>query len=149
MANIPIPQQGQPIDYQYIYQIVNALNELSTKVTSKFSESIFDNGKVFVKEKHRLNDMSLVAGYKEISTVDATQNKVQPFEYIFGINFKYPPIVTATPILVQDTDAGKDCSIVINTVTNSNMTGYVAFNATKAGKATVGVNIIAVGIPVI
>lgn len=149
MANLPIPQQGQPIDYQYIYQIVNTLNELSTKVTSKFSESIFDNGKENVKEKHRLNDLSVVAGYKSIGSVDATKDKERMFSYTFGVNFKYPPIVTATPIMLENTNAARDCSVVISSVTRSTVTGYIAFNATKSGKANIGVNIVAIGVPVI
>jgi hypothetical protein len=149
MANLPIPQQGQPIDYQYIYQIVNTLNELSTKVTSKYSESLFDNGKENVSEKHRLNDLSVIAGYKSIGVVDATKDKEQYFSYNFQVNFKYPPIVTATPIMIENTNAARDCAVVISAVTRSSVTGYVSFNATKSGKANVGVNILAFGIPVI
>ena len=149
MANIPIPQQGQPIDYQYIYQIVETLNELSTKVTSKFSESIFNN-KDGINEKHRLNDMSVIAGYKEVGRgIDATSQKEVGFSYDFGVNFKYPPVVTASPILIENTNAGRDVAVVVNDVTKTRMTGYVSFNASKSGKASVGVNIIAVGIPVV
>jgi hypothetical protein len=148
MANIPIPQQGQPIDYQYIYQIVEQLNELSTKVTSKFAPSKFNN-RENVNETHRLNDLSLVAGYVSIPTLDVTQGTEKSFEYIFGVNFKYPPVVTVTPYMTTNTDAARDTSVVISDITTSKMTGYVSFNSTKAGKASVGVNIIAVGVPVI
>jgi hypothetical protein len=149
MANIPIPQQGQPIDYQYIYQIVEVLNELSTKVTSKFSESIFNN-KDGIREKHRMNDLSMIAGYKEVTRgKDVTSEKEIGFSYDFGVNFKYPPVVTATAILIENTNAGRDVAVVINDVTKTRMTGYVSFNAAKSGKASVGVNIIAVGIPVV
>lgn len=149
MANIPIPQQGQPIDYQYIYQIVDVLNELSTKVTSKFSESRFQN-KQGANETHRLNDMSMVAGYKQVVlSIDATSQKEVKFDYDFGITFKYPPVVTVTPILIEDTAAGRDVSVVIRNVTTTNMDGFVSFNASKTGKSSIGVNIIAMGVPVI
>lgn len=149
MANIPIPQQGQPIDYQYIYQIVDNLNELSTKVTSKFSESKFQN-KQGISETHRLNDLSVVAGYKEVVVAkDVTSEKEIGFSYDFGVTFKYPPVVTASPILIENTNAGRDVAVVINDISTTRMTGYVSFNAAKTGKASVGVNIIAIGVPVI
>ncbi len=149
MANIPIPQQGQPIDYQYIYQIVDNLNELSTKVTSKFSESKFHN-KQGINETHRLNDLSVVAGYKEVvSGVDVTANKEVGFFYDFGITFKYPPVVTISPILIENTNAGRDVAAVVNDVSTTRVTGYVSFNASKTGKASVGINIIAIGVPVV
>lgn len=149
MANIPIPQQGQPIDYQYIYQIVEQLNELSTKVTSKFSESIFNN-KDNVKESHRMNDLSMIAGYVEVARdKDVTADKEIAFTYNFGVNFKYAPVVTATVALISNTDAGRDATVVINDVQKTRVTGYVAFNAAKKGKASVGVNLIIVGVPVL
>jgi hypothetical protein len=149
MANIPIPQQGQPIDYQYIYQIVDNLNELSTKVTSKFSESKFQN-KQGISETHRLNDLSVVAGYKEVVTnYDATANSEPSFSYDFGVTFKYPPVVTISPILIENTNSGRDVSCIVNNVTTTSMTGYISFNASKSGKASVGVNIIAIGVPVV
>jgi hypothetical protein len=146
MANIPIPQQGQPIDYQYIYQIVDALNGLSTKVTSKFSESKFDNGTI--KETHRLNDLAVVAGYVEVTNNTNVNAKTElPFTYNFNNNYKYPPVVTATPVLIKNTNAGRDSSVVINDVSTSRVTGYVSFNGAGTEKASVGVNIIAIGIP--
>jgi hypothetical protein len=151
MANIPIPQQGQPIDYQYIYQIVNNLNELSTKVTSKFSESVFDNTKstVNVKESHRMNDFSVVAAYIDVANgTNVNAGSELPFYYTFSdINFKYPPIVTATPVMNKSSEAGKDASVVISNITKGRIDGWIAFNASKAGKVYIGVNIIAFGIP--
>ena len=33
MARIPLPERGQPLDVTYIYQVVDALNTLSTQVS--------------------------------------------------------------------------------------------------------------------
>jgi hypothetical protein len=33
MAKIPLPERGQPLDVTYIYQVVDALNSLSTQVS--------------------------------------------------------------------------------------------------------------------
>jgi len=32
MAKIPLPELGQPLDVSYIYQLANAINELSLQV---------------------------------------------------------------------------------------------------------------------
>lgn len=150
MANIPIPQQGQPIDYQYIYQIVNNLNDLSTKVTSQFSPSII-NGKDNAAESHRLNDLAVVAGYTVVSNNNSavTVKTEKAFRYDFGVTFKYPPVVTATPYFLAGGVAGRDVSIVITDTSTSSISGYVTFNSATTANVSTGVNIIAVGIPVI
>ena len=33
MAKVPLPERGQPLDVTYIYQVVDALNSLSTQVS--------------------------------------------------------------------------------------------------------------------
>ena len=33
MAKIPLPERGQPLDVSYVYQLANAINELSTQVS--------------------------------------------------------------------------------------------------------------------
>jgi hypothetical protein len=140
MANIPIPQQGQPIDYQYIYQIVDNLNEISTKINSKFSESRFDNGTI--KEKHRLNDLAVDAGTKDYSASDSkgaiwgTHN--------FGITFKYPPVVTAT---ITDPTGNKACWVTTMSGTTSSIQYYVWFRD-KGSSAVAGkIHFQAIGIP--
>jgi len=148
MANIPIPQAGQPIDYNYIYQIVDAVNALSTKLSSKFSESQFDNGTQ--QETRRLNDMSVVAGYTPINNgaeISVNAGTEVQFSYDFKNNFKYAPVVTVTPKLIRNTAPARDMSVVISSITTSKVSGYVSFNDSASGKATVGLNIIAVGIP--
>jgi hypothetical protein len=140
MANIPIPQQGQPIDYQYIYQIVDALNDLSTKVSSKFSESSFTNDTV--KEKHRLNDMSVDVGMDTYSDTDS-KNAISK-THSFAINFKYPPIVTAT---IVDPTGNQACWVTIDHITTSSMHYYIWFRDPGSKAVTGKVHIQAIGIP--
>jgi hypothetical protein len=70
------------------------------------------------------------------------------FYYNFGSDFAYVPIVTATPILIEEstTGSGKDLSVVLTSVTRSRVVGVVRFN--KIGVASVGVNLLIVGIPI-
>ena len=34
MAKVPLPERGQPLDVTYVYQLANAINDLSTQVSS-------------------------------------------------------------------------------------------------------------------
>ena len=34
MSKIPLPDRGQPLDVTYIYQIANAINDLSNSISS-------------------------------------------------------------------------------------------------------------------
>ena len=33
MAKVPLPERGQPLDVTYIYQLVEAVNDLSTSIS--------------------------------------------------------------------------------------------------------------------
>jgi hypothetical protein len=35
MAKVPLPERGQPLDVTYLYQLIEAVNDLSTNVASK------------------------------------------------------------------------------------------------------------------
>ena len=38
MAQIPLPERGQPLDVTYIYQVVDALNSLTKQVSDTGAE---------------------------------------------------------------------------------------------------------------
>ena len=43
MAKVPLPERGQPLDVTYLYQLIEAVNDLSTNVASKqTSKTIID-----------------------------------------------------------------------------------------------------------
>ena len=67
------------------------------------------------------------------------------FVYNFSDDYKYAPIVTATPVNVGNTAAGKNVSVVIKTVTTSKVEGYLTVNA--SGDVTIGVNLLIIGVP--
>ena len=67
------------------------------------------------------------------------------FSYPFS-DFKFAPIVTATPVNVTNTPAGKNVSVILKPVTTTKVEGVVKFNTT--GEATIGVNLLIVGIPI-
>lgn len=146
MAKIPTPDRGQPLDVSYIYQIVEAINELSLKESSgtyKYSSIDTSSG----PQTAVITDTKIVAGETTIysSETDVAAGKTEKFSYSFKNEYKFAPIVTATPVLTSSTGSGRDVSIVIESVTVSRVDGRVTFNST--GKAALKVNIIAIGIP--
>lgn len=147
MSKVPLPERGQPLDLTYIYQLANAVNDLASQVSSssnRYTSIETPSGEQSVKT----SDARIVAGYYEISNLSAnTAGTETEFEYSFS-NFQYPPIVTATPILVGDvaTDASKDVTVVLRTITTNKVTGIIKFNT--IGVSSIGINLVIVGIPV-
>jgi hypothetical protein len=147
MAKIPTPDRGQPLDVTYIYQIVEAINDLSSQISSaryKYASIDTING----TESTLLTDTKVVAGevsiYSTLTPVTA-ESAPKTFDFKLSGEFKYPPIVTATPVLLEGTSAGTDVSVVIQSITNSLVSGFVKFNT--GGSVALKVHVIAIGIP--
>jgi hypothetical protein len=146
MAILPLPERGQPLDVTYIYQIVQSVNELYTQVApSKRGYLVVDtdrNGPQTVKT----SEASVIGGYELVSTSSLqTAGSSLPWFHDFEKEFRYPPIVTATAYNKGTNDSGKDVTVTINSITTSKVEGTVKFNL--GGETTMGINIIAVGIP--
>jgi hypothetical protein len=145
MPQISLPERGQPVDLSLLRTIVNAINELYKEISPSVSKFIRITVPGKKDEDRRLSDTKMLATYKEI-TNSASINAGNEEKFTIQISgFKEPPIVTATPRNVGATTAGGNVSVVLNSVTATSIEGTVRFNA--AGTATVGINLIAVGIP--
>jgi hypothetical protein len=145
MAKVPLPERGQPLDVAYIYQITNALNQLSDQVSTATSNyttvDTFSAGRQSVKT----SDLKIIGGTFNVapnSTVNAATTK--PFSYTFTPGFKYAPIVTVSPVNTGKTAAGENVNVVITDVSAGGVSGIVRFNA--SGDVSLIVNIIAIGI---
>jgi hypothetical protein len=94
-----------------------------------------------------INETKIVAGevavYPTLTTITGKVSK--DFSYSFKGEYKYPPIVTATPVLIENTSAGQDATIVIKSITTSRVDGTITFNT--GGSVAAKVHIVAVGIP--
>lgn len=146
MAIIPLPERGQPLDLTYIYQIANAVNNLSTQVSSSTYKYVTIDTPSNGKQSLNNSETRIIAAYKEVvnnTTVNAGNEKA--FEYFIEPELKYPPIVTVTPLNIGDTSAGKNVSVILKSVTTSRIEGIVRFNS--SGDASVAVNIMIVGVP--
>jgi hypothetical protein len=87
----------------------------------------------------------MLAAYKEIANSKTINPGNEETVTIELSGFSEPPIVTATPRNIGGTAAGSSVSVTLKSVTTTAIEVIVKFNA--AGNATVGINVIAIGIP--
>lgn len=120
MAKIPLPERGQPLDLTYINSLADAVNTLYNQVSVSTSNYASIDTTSQDKINLKTSEIGLVAGRVEVynnATVTVAQEK--DFSYNFTNNFKYAPIVTATPVNVGNTPAGKNVSVILKNVTTS------------------------------
>lgn len=146
MPILPLPERGQPLDVTYLYQVAQSINELYTQLgVSKKGYMVVDtprNG----PQTARTSESSVIGGYELVSPSSTqTAGTSLPWFHDFEKEFKYEPIVTATAYNKAMNDAGKDVTVTINSITPSKVEGTIKFNV--GGEITMGINIIAIGIP--
>jgi hypothetical protein len=149
MAKIPLPQRGQPLDLNYIYQLATVVNDVASKVSSSNQNTSYIDTAASGSKNIRTADSRIVGGYISVQNSSTTSPDGEgAFSYTFDSDFAYVPIVTATPILIEDgsTESGKDISVVLTKVTTNRVEGVVRFNT--IGVASVGINLLVFGIPV-
>lgn len=146
MAKVPLPERGQPLDVTYIYQLAETINNLSTQVSAAtYNYTTIDTVSAG-KQSIKTSETRVIGGYVEVannSTVSAGNEKT--FSYDFPSDFKYPPVVTATPINIGNTPAGQNVTVILKSVTVSRIEGVVRFGA--SGDLSLAVNLIGIGIP--
>jgi hypothetical protein len=145
MARIPVPERGQPLDLTYIYQVVNAVNELSTELSPSVYKYLTVDTPAAGKQSLRASEARFIAGFQPVQVTTVNAGNEKTFSYSFPTDFKFAPVVTATLVNIGNTSAGKDVSLVITNVTTSSVDGLIKFNT--SGDVSVGVNFIAIGIP--
>lgn len=146
MSILPVPERGQPLDVTYIYQIVKAINDLSTQISPSAYKYVTVDTPTSGKQSVKASEARIIGGYVQVTTsTTQTAGSSRPFFYDFGTDFKFAPVVTATPINIGSTDAGKDVMVTINSISTSRVEGTIKFNS--GGDTSIGINLIIVGIP--
>ena len=144
MAQIPLPERGQPLDVTYIYQLAEAINNISNQVTSAtYNYTSIDAG-TGAPQNVKTSEARFIGGYKQVTNntnVNAGEEKSDSYSFS---DFKFPPIITATISNIGGTAAGTDATVIIKSVTTSRVDFVVRFNT--GGVASVGVNLIAIGV---
>jgi imidazole glycerol phosphate synthase subunit HisF len=145
MAKIPLPERGQPIDVSYLYQMSNAINQLSDQVTSTGYNYTTIDTPAAGKQNVRTADARVIGGQVIVtSNSSQTADSTKTFSYSYNGNFKYTPIATATVVNTSG-GAGDAATVVLTSVDANGLNGLVRFD--KAGNASTIVNLIIVGIP--
>jgi hypothetical protein len=148
MTRVPVPSRGQPLDLSYIYQLAEAVNDLSKQVSSTSGRYTSIDTVSAGTQRVKTSDARVVGAYLVVDNNTSTSTSSEtPFSRNFD-DFAYVPIVTATPILIGDaaTESGKEVSVMLTRITTNRVEGIVRFNT--IGVASVGINLLAVGIPV-
>ena len=146
MSKIPLPERGQPLDVQYMYQLADAVNSISDQVSSSTYKYATVDTASAGKQNVKTSELRIIGGYLDVATnTTVTVSQEISFSYSFKSDYKYAPIVTATPVNVGNTPSGIDVRVIISSVTTSNVSGVVKFGT--GGQASVGINLIIVGIP--
>ena len=146
MATIPLPERGQPIDLSYIYQIAEAINDLSLQVSPTNNRYVTIETPADGKQSTVSSGLKMNAAFVSVYTNKTVKpGDEQTFSYNYPAEYKFAPVATATPVNISDTPAGRNVSVILKSVTTSRVEGVVRFNTD--GEASIGVNLIIVGIP--
>lgn len=148
MAILPVPERGQPLDVTYIYQIVKAVNDLSTQASTSINKYVTVDTPNAGKQSVKTSEARVIGGYVRVTNGETqTAGSGLTFSYSFPTEFKFAPIVTATPVNngTSSTNAGNDVVVTLSSVTTSSVEGSVKFNV--GGITNIGINLIAIGIP--
>lgn len=146
MSKIPVPERGTPLDVTYLYQMANAINDLSSQISSAVYNYTSVDTREASTQSIKTSEARVVVGYKDVvNDENILAGTTRTFSYDYPSDFKYAPIATATPVNTGQTAVGNDVTVVLTSVTTSRAEGIIRFAST--GKMSITVNIMVVGIP--
>jgi hypothetical protein len=147
MSKIPLPERGQPLDLSYIYNIAKAINDLSDQNNSLAQANgiVIDNGSGV--QSSRISGAQMVGKFITVSSSSSVNAQNEHSETInfSPVKFAKPPIVTASLVNLGGTSTGTDSTIILKNISTDSCTVVVKFGST--GLTSIGVNIIAIGLP--
>lgn len=146
MARLPTPDRGQPIDVPYLYNIVTAINSLADQVDQSSEKyTVVYTRELADPQSIKTSDAKFYGSFVDLpQQLQVSQGDTKEFSFNIS-GFKYPPVVTATPVNTGTSEASNDVTVTITSVTTSRIDGFVRFNS--SGNVDIAVNMIAVGIP--
>ena len=142
-----MPERGQPIDVSYVYQITNAINQLSDQIaTTGYNYTTIDTPSAG-KQNVKTSETRMIGGFVVVtSNSSQTADSTKSFTFSYNGNFKYTPIATATIVNTGGVGtAGDGATVVLTSIDANGLTGLVRFD--KTGNASTTVNLIIIGIP--
>lgn len=143
---IDLPAIGQPLDVEYIYQMINEINTLSTKISNtsdRISAITIPGATTFYS---RTGDLKVVAGYTIVTSGGGTiaVGESLAWQHQFKQEFSRVPVVTATPVSTGASSSELDATIAITSITTKSVSGKLKFHT--VGTAAVNISVIAIGV---
>lgn len=146
MAQIPLPERGQPLDVAYISRLAQAINDISRDTSTARYDYITIDTKDSGPQNKKMSEVRVLGVIKKLPAGKTViPGEEITFSHSFNGEFKFAPIVTATAINVGGTSAGGNVTVILKDPTNSGIEGSVRFN--DSGTVTVNVNLIIIGVP--
>lgn len=147
MARIPLPNRGQPLDANYIYEIARALNELSEEGSALAQgNNFFFLGKDATPRSSKIYGAQVYASVKTLSSQNVNVSETYSITFDFQPGFAYPPVVQATIENTGETNTVADATINIQNVTTTSATAVVKF--ATGGSSSINVHLTAIGLPI-
>lgn len=142
MAQVPsLPSNGQPIDTQYVYDIVSSLISINGELaTTGYSDVQASNSSDINVKTNNLKFQA--KSQNVVNSASVSKNAPTTGQVFFKTPFTQTPIATAT--LVSKTTSSQGATLTITGVDNSAV--YYTVNYTTSGKTTLDINVIAIGV---
>lgn len=141
MAKVPsLPSNGQPIDTQYLYDIVNSLISINSELASYGNSTIKAGGNTVAKTK--TSSISFDAQtVTAVNNSDVKKGESKTGQVAFATFFNKVPVVTAT--IVSKSTTTVKATVTITAVDTTSL--YYKIDFDSNGKTTLDLNIIAIG----
>ena len=138
MAAIPLPERGQPLDVNYIYDMVSQINSIANTIAIRATSTSKVN-----ENTDTTSNLKMFSATKTLSTTNASGNTTESFFFTYP-EFKFTPVATITVINNSGSTVGDDISHTLRTVTTTRAEGIVRFGT--SGAVNLSISIIAIGI---
>jgi hypothetical protein len=139
MAAISLPERGQPLDVNYIYEMVSQINSIENRIAIRNTSVSTVNA-----NSDTTSNIKFYAEELALTTTEAKANATDSVTFTFP-RFKFTPVVTASIFNRSGSTPGDDVIFTLRNITTSSATVVVRFNS--SGKVDLRVNLIAIGIP--
>jgi hypothetical protein len=142
MAKVPsLPSNGQPIDTQYIYDIVSSLISINSELATYGNSNVMvGTTKYGTTKTNSVNFDAQTVNVVNAENVSATVPKTG--QIAFTTLFTRTPVVTAT--LVSKSTTKIKANVTITAVDTTSV--YYKIDFDSAGKTTLDLSIIAIGV---
>lgn len=138
MGAISLPERGQPLDVNYIYDMASQINNLSNAIAIRSTSSSKVN-----ENSDTTSNLRFYAATTKLNITNVSANDLQPFSFTYP-EFRFVPVAVVSVVNIDRTTAGDDVSCTLQEVLTTTAKGIVKFNT--GGAVNLSVSIIVVGI---